>query len=308
MGVIRRALGLQSPAAFTTRLPSRYVWRVASHKLFGVAGLDPCGNVLLRWREGSTGTGGWVRAQLQEEARTFPLHWEAALRITTAAATGKAPAAVTAAAAPAAAADGSEPSMAAATSTTASATTAATAAPSVRTFLDASSGVLRILPSDTAAPVKLRDCRRSRWVTFAYKGTYYATWAAACFGALCAYWWVKQEVVSYWGRQQLTRIEEAVLHGIEDTLLFLRHEAITRGMPESVVLKLDVFFAALKGFGEWLVVKAGYDAVVHDFDQALVAAEQRAESRAEALVHGATAYWNLVGYFALFLCCIVFFL
>jgi len=287
MGLLRRAFGGVSSG--NGRLPRRYVWRVASHGLLGVAGLDPCGNVLLRWREGSSATGGWLRAQLVEDARVFPLHWQAAML----ASSGDAKAAAEAGAPPQA---------------TTSASDSAASATNLRTILDETSGVLRILPAaGMTRPAMKRKFRVAPWATFVYKGAFYASWVAAAFAAVALYWFAKQELMSYWGRQQLSRVEEAILRGLEDFVLFLRREAIAWGVPEKIILELDAAVLAMKAAGEWIMLKAGYNRELHALDAVRDAFEEKVEARVQAWEQRKVFSWHLLGWVSVLLTFVVFF-
>ena len=152
-----------------------------------------------------------------------------------------------------------------------------------------------------------RGYRLRPHVTTAYKAVYYAAWVAAGFGALALYFFVKQELASYWGRRQMSRVEDALLDALEDLVFFVRRLAVDWGCAEMTVLKLDAAVVAIKAAIAYVMVVAGYDYTIHELDRARDDIEEDVERGIVKWENRKVATWQLLGWMSVVITFIVFF-
>jgi hypothetical protein len=284
----------------------RNAWHTATHRLVGLFGLDPAGNVICRLSEGNASMFGWFSVVQVGSTKLVPYHWIAHERLAGLAAAGQAPHVAPTATRTPAAADTATPSPTSTVSggkddDAAAATAQTTATPitgdvGVHTTAD---GLLRIDPRLRLQSRKLRkQLRLNAAATFLYKVFYYGCWVGFIFGCGAGYLYTKTQVMDYHTRQRLNALESRFYssRSLADLEAVLR----SYGVPEALLAWLRIGSAyATTGLTSG-AMQFGYDPFVHHRDEQATRQQRVAELMAQAHERRKVALWQLFGVIALF--------
>lgn len=247
----------------------RAIWRRTTHRLAGLVGLDPAGNIIWRFGNGRQSYGGWTSALVAgDTGEVLPLHWRAA-------------------------------------ATREDMYTQAKAAVEEKLRTDPS--LAERDPTAVAAParVSVNDprLRLSRRVCSNYKFVFYAVWSGIVFVAACQYLRVKA-MLSFNTRQRLNAME-AYAVALLAALVPISEDSTGGGVlgvdAEGDWLQWLQLRSAAENMQASVVnaaVALGYDKELAARDAAREAREREERQRREAVRMRHATYWSLTAWVA----------